>query len=687
MRRPKIDIDGKDAAWLIPWANRQLARFKKLFKEGKRQWKFPAGEEVTIWWGLMRDKIRIVATPLFGFISARMGVSPFHSIKGVVTRGGLEPSFPASSTVTPYGGSAPIWSKNRATALYNSTGVEGIDRIYHGGLEYTPVWDHPLVTLLGAVSSSDMYVSNDGLTVVLAMSWIAPASQTQPTRLHNKLTFVPAVVVNGIETEPATWNETYSRPDLPEVAAIIAAPPGSAVYMEGSGVAQPHFRLSVTPSFPGTVTGGEDAVHLYCPGPYNLPFIAGGSAGASRYLLIRGAFSIPVSVALEEQGFTWSSTDTTTTPPTIAPDDPMDANDYHLVARLVRYTMTYNSYSFSYSYDLLEGTTTLLQWSEATNTRGMWVKAVNDSADGVAEVYSAGIEVEAMWLEDGGDALAHHFGPALVGFTGVVGWPHTSQFVAAISGWIDNGGSSLLVSFEADINVRTDTALLSAHSHPTIGRFLWTNISPATYITVSSHDSSIGNYRYIAIRDAVVEYVKEAAAGADPFGPAIQLGTGMPSHPGAMFPISLQDAGSDSLGDTIVKEYLAWDDSLVDSDGVLQVTVYNSATSKYQHEITDNFDLGTHTYKLYEGGVEKFATTGLEQILAHATDAEKWYATVIGDPTILREYERTQDPDTLVYSVDFVEINVPASFVYDALTFDTGIFVRPFITMSEGLPG
>jgi hypothetical protein len=68
MLGPKIDIDGLDSVWLLPWAKRQLARFKKLFKFGKRQWNLPTGEEVTIWWGMMRDRIRITAAGGTGFL-------------------------------------------------------------------------------------------------------------------------------------------------------------------------------------------------------------------------------------------------------------------------------------------------------------------------------------------------------------------------------------------------------------------------------------------------------------------------------------------------------------------------------------------------------------------------------------------------------------------------------------------
>lgn len=58
---PKIDIDGDGGLFLLPFAKRQLARFKKLLPFGKRDWKLPDGQEVTIWWGLMRDRIRITA--------------------------------------------------------------------------------------------------------------------------------------------------------------------------------------------------------------------------------------------------------------------------------------------------------------------------------------------------------------------------------------------------------------------------------------------------------------------------------------------------------------------------------------------------------------------------------------------------------------------------------------------------
>jgi hypothetical protein len=57
----KLDIDGTSGLWLLPFAKRQLARFKTLLPFGKRRFNLPAGEEVTIWWGQMNDRIRIVA--------------------------------------------------------------------------------------------------------------------------------------------------------------------------------------------------------------------------------------------------------------------------------------------------------------------------------------------------------------------------------------------------------------------------------------------------------------------------------------------------------------------------------------------------------------------------------------------------------------------------------------------------
>lgn len=65
---PKIDIDGGDGLFLLPFAKSQLARFKKLLPFGKRRWTLPTGEEVTIWWGLVRDRIRITAKKGFEFL-------------------------------------------------------------------------------------------------------------------------------------------------------------------------------------------------------------------------------------------------------------------------------------------------------------------------------------------------------------------------------------------------------------------------------------------------------------------------------------------------------------------------------------------------------------------------------------------------------------------------------------------
>jgi hypothetical protein len=61
MRLPKIDIDGASAAWLLPFAKRQLERFRKLFPFGVRRFHLPRGREITIWWGGFRDRIRITS--------------------------------------------------------------------------------------------------------------------------------------------------------------------------------------------------------------------------------------------------------------------------------------------------------------------------------------------------------------------------------------------------------------------------------------------------------------------------------------------------------------------------------------------------------------------------------------------------------------------------------------------------
>lgn len=70
----KIDIDGVGGLWLLPFAKRQLNRFKKLFPFGVRRFHLPDGEEVTIWWGGYRDRIRIVVAIEF---DGRYRVEPF----------------------------------------------------------------------------------------------------------------------------------------------------------------------------------------------------------------------------------------------------------------------------------------------------------------------------------------------------------------------------------------------------------------------------------------------------------------------------------------------------------------------------------------------------------------------------------------------------------------------------------
>jgi hypothetical protein len=84
---PKIDIDSGDGLFLLPFAKRQLARFKKLLPSGKRHWTLPSGEEVTIWWGLMRDRIKIVAALIgmsraFNAGASEGLVKGFRRIKG-----------------------------------------------------------------------------------------------------------------------------------------------------------------------------------------------------------------------------------------------------------------------------------------------------------------------------------------------------------------------------------------------------------------------------------------------------------------------------------------------------------------------------------------------------------------------------------------------------------------------------
>lgn len=81
---PKIDVDGPDGLFLIPFAKRQLARFKKLLPSGKRRWSLPTGEEVTIWWGLMQDRVRITAAKGFEFLVPEDNTVPNPRLFGLV---------------------------------------------------------------------------------------------------------------------------------------------------------------------------------------------------------------------------------------------------------------------------------------------------------------------------------------------------------------------------------------------------------------------------------------------------------------------------------------------------------------------------------------------------------------------------------------------------------------------------
>lgn len=81
---PKIDIDGDGGLFLLPFAKRQLARFKKLLPSGKRRWTMPTGEEVTIWWGMMRDRIRVTAKQGFEFLVTEGNTAGHPRLFGLV---------------------------------------------------------------------------------------------------------------------------------------------------------------------------------------------------------------------------------------------------------------------------------------------------------------------------------------------------------------------------------------------------------------------------------------------------------------------------------------------------------------------------------------------------------------------------------------------------------------------------
>lgn len=55
---PKVDVDGDASAAFIPFAKRMLERFKVILPFGIRRFSVGA-TEVTIWWGGLRDRIRI----------------------------------------------------------------------------------------------------------------------------------------------------------------------------------------------------------------------------------------------------------------------------------------------------------------------------------------------------------------------------------------------------------------------------------------------------------------------------------------------------------------------------------------------------------------------------------------------------------------------------------------------------
>jgi hypothetical protein len=87
MRPPHIDIDSPQAAALIPYAKREIERVRKTLRFGKRRIKFPTGEEITIWWGGLVDKIRII-TKRFEVLVATIGsgvagVAPFSKLMGL----------------------------------------------------------------------------------------------------------------------------------------------------------------------------------------------------------------------------------------------------------------------------------------------------------------------------------------------------------------------------------------------------------------------------------------------------------------------------------------------------------------------------------------------------------------------------------------------------------------------------
>jgi len=216
VRRPKIDIDGKDAAWLIPWANRQLARFKKLFKEGKRQWKFPAGEEVTIWWGLMRDKIRIIAagTKLaFGVHpDTAAGIVALYSGKDVpATLVRLEPT------------QIRVWSKDGRVGLNRASPSE--QELYREGelmltlprAQSVSVFSMPDY-FTSTFPRSEGQISDSGAVVVVSDRVIPDVSTGSPGgySLAKFAVYRPAVVVGGIEITPHSYLEI--DPGMPPIS-------------------------------------------------------------------------------------------------------------------------------------------------------------------------------------------------------------------------------------------------------------------------------------------------------------------------------------------------------------------------------------------------------------------------------------------------------------------------------------
>lgn len=661
----RLDIDtAPESAAYIPWAKRMLERLRASIPWGGTRYYDLGSTKVTLWWTTFIDKIRITTAALaFGFIQASK-TGPSASIKGVIDRaeGSTEltnPSYPASDLVPPFSeGSTPSWNKNRTTAVFSATGAEsGATHIYHAGIVYEPEWNTPALGA-GSGSTSVVYMSNDGLTIVMLRTWGNVLTSGQPAVVYNRLEWDDTT-----DPENPTWNETYFQPDISGPAALIASPPGSAVYMTGSGWTPPHFRLTLDPGFPGTITGGAEVAEQIGVGPYGTLF-PGQTAGQSDHILFRGHFAIPVSQTLLGSGFVWSAGDLSTNPPT------WDSNDGRVEERVTYYSVIWRTFSFFYKLNLLTGVTTEVWFNESEFTRYIKVFATNSAAEDDPEVYPDGIETGVLWETAASPTtiFCGDYGTLPLASQGFALWPPAHNRTSP-TGQVNFGGSTLTAFVTTSLGVATASG--------TPIRF-WTGT--ATYGEITGYNSVVGAATLVVYRDN--SNVVNEALDLD----QLSAINGFPLYTGSKTGIVYHE--TDAPNSIALREYFNWDPITLPELGDIQVQ--NSATAKYQHEQISDFDIPETEYTMYEdeGVIDSFTAASNVTVMVHAEDDEKWYIDhPVDGPGKLREYERAEDPDTLLLVVDYEELTYPTSLTFDSVEYPNNAFVRPFMTLGEGRTG